>query len=104
MPNFSRRAWLGRLAALAGMAGLSLRRAGATAPKATKQAARYQDRPNNGRMCGMCRYFIAPGGTAGSGMMGGTMGPGMMQAGSCQLVQGGISPMGYCDFYAPLSG
>ncbi len=104
MPNFSRRAWLGRLAALAGMAGLSLRRAGATAPKATKQAARYQDRPNNGRMCRMCKYFIAAGGTAGAGMMGGTMGPGMMQAGSCQLVQGGISPMGYCDFYAPLSG
>ena len=104
MPNFSRRAWLGRLAALAWVAGLSLRRAGATAPKATKQAARYQDRPNNGRMCGMCRYFIAPGGAAGSGMMGGTMGPGMMQAGSCQLVQGGINPMGYCDFYAPMSG
>ena len=86
MPNLSRRAWLERVAALAGIDGLSLRRAGATAPKATKQAERYQDRPNNGRMCSMCKYFIAAGGTAGSGMMGGTMGPGMMQAGSCQLV------------------
>ena len=103
MPNLSGRAWLGRVAALAGIDGLSLRRAGATAPKATKQAAHYQDQPNSGRMCGMCKYFIAPGGAAGSGMMGGTMGPGMMQAASCQLVQGRISPMGYCDFYAPLS-
>ncbi len=104
MPNLSRRAWLGRIAALAGMAGLSLHRAGATTPKATKEAAHYQHRPNNGRMCSMCKYFISPGGTAGSGMMGGTMGSGMMQSGSCQLVQGRISPMGYCDFYTPVSG
>ena len=103
MSNVSRRASLRRLAAVVGIAVLAPRRAGATAPKATKQAAHYQDQPNSGRMCGMCKYFIAPGGAAGSGMMGGTMGPGMMQAASCQLVQGRISPMGYCDFYAPLS-
>jgi hypothetical protein len=29
------------------------------------------------------------------------MGPGMMGAGACQLVQGRISPMGYCDLYVP---
>lgn len=37
----------------------------------------------------------------GCGMMAG-MGPGMMGAGACQLVQGRISPMGYCDLYVPL--
>jgi hypothetical protein len=26
----------------------------------------------------------------------------MMGAGACQLVGGRISPMGYCDLYAPL--
>ena len=31
------------------------------------------------------------------------MGRGMMGAGACQLVEGRISPMGYCDLYAPRS-
>jgi hypothetical protein len=26
---------------------------------------------------------------------------GMMGAGACQVVQGRISPMGWCDLYAP---
>ena len=30
---------------------------------------------------------------------GGMMGRGMMGAGACQLVEGRISPMGYCDLY-----
>ena len=39
----------------------------------------------------------------GRGMMGqgGMMGRGMMGAGACQVVEGRISPMGYCDLYAP---
>lgn len=37
-------------------------------------------------------------------MMGGTMGPGMMAGGACQLVEGRNSPMGWCQFYSPLSG
>jgi len=27
---------------------------------------------------------------------------GMMGAGACQVVEGRISPMGWCDLYAPL--
>ena len=53
----------------------------------------------------MCKFFISAGGRR-SGMMGCPMGGGMMGhrmtgAGACQLVEGRISPMGYCDLYAP---
>jgi hypothetical protein len=40
----------------------------------------------------------------GCGMMGGgMMRGGMMGAGACEVVEGRISPMGYCDLYAPRS-
>ena len=59
--------------------------------------------------CGpaVCKFFISAGGRR-SGMMGcplggGMMGHRMMGAGACQLVEGRISPMGYCDLYAPRS-
>jgi hypothetical protein len=73
------------------------------------------------QMCGMCKFYIPPGGKAGSGMMGGQMGPGMMggqmepgmmggqmgpsmmAAGTCELVEGRVSPMGWCVLYRPLS-
>jgi hypothetical protein len=74
--------------------------------KASKAAVHYQDQPN-GKMH-MCPdlQVLHFGGRAVSGMMGcpmggGMMGHGMMRAGACQLVEGRISPMGYCDLYAP---
>ena len=36
-------------------------------------------------------------------MGGGMMGCGMMGGGACEVVEGRISPMGYCDLYAPRS-
>lgn len=74
--------------------------------KASKAAVHYQDHPNGKmRMCQTCRFFISTGGGR-SGMMGcpiggGMMGHGMMESGACQLVEGTISPMGYCNLYAP---
>ncbi len=100
----SRREWIGWLLMLPGMVGLARRGAAETPGKVTKAAARYQDRPNDGQMCGMCRFYIPPGGQAGSGMIGRQMGPGMMAAGTCQLVEGQISPMGWCVLYRPLPG
>jgi hypothetical protein len=70
--------------------------------KAIKAAVHYRDYPNGMRMCHMCKFYIAAGGRR-SGMMGcGMMGGGMMGAGACQVVEGRISPMGWCDLYAPL--
>ncbi|MDE2007925.1 MAG: hypothetical protein KGI51_15245 [Rhodospirillales bacterium] len=74
----------------------------AAATKAAKAAAQYQDHPKNGAMCGHCQFFIAKGGKAGQGMMGGAMGPGKMADGTCKIVAGAISPMGWCQFYAAI--
>jgi hypothetical protein len=69
--------------------------------KASKATVHYQENPSGMRMCHMCKFYI--GGTAGrTGMMGCGMGAGSMMApGACQVVEGTISPMGYCDLYAP---
>ena len=74
---------------------------------ARKPPSSYQDQSNGMRMCQMCKFFISAGGGR-SGMMGcpmggGRMGHAMMGAGACQLVEGRISPIGYCDLYAPRS-
>lgn len=105
----SRRVWLKAAVALAVTPLPAIALAG---DKVAKAVAHYQDHPHSGEMCGMCRFFIAPGAKSpGKGMMGsggmmgssGMMGSGgMMHGGSCQLVAGGISPMGYCQLYQPL--
>ena len=99
-----RRSLMGRLLALIGLALPPKYGAAATTSQATKAEVHYQDTPNAGQMCGMCKFFIPPGGKAGTGMMGGAMGPGMMAGGTCQLVMGRINPMGWCQLYGPLSG
>jgi hypothetical protein len=100
--------------ALAGLVGLVRHaRAAETPSKLSKEVAKYQDHPNAMQMCGMCRFYTPPSGRAGAGMMGsgmmgggmmgrGHMGPSMVAAGTCQLVEGKISPMGWCALYQPL--
>jgi anaerobic selenocysteine-containing dehydrogenase len=98
--KISRRTWLKGIAAAAAMP-LMLASTAAEA-KAIKAAVHYRDYPNGMRMCHMCKFYTAAGGRR-SGMMGcGMMGGGMMGAGACQVVEGRISPMGWCDLYAPL--
>jgi hypothetical protein len=94
------------MAVFSAAAGMSLTLASTAAEaKASKAAVHYRDYPNGMRMCQNCKFFSSAGGGR-SGMMGcpmmGMMGHGMMGAGACQLVEGTISPMGYCDLYAPL--
>jgi hypothetical protein len=67
--------------------------------KASKVAVHYRDYPKGMQMCHMCKFYLAEGGGRSVGMcMGGSMG--MMGAGACQVVEGRISPMGWCDLYA----
>ena len=115
--NMSRRTWLKGLALFSAAAGMPVILVSTAAEaKASKAAVHYQDHPNGMRMCHMCKFFILAGGgrsgmmgcpmmgrgMMGRGMMGrGMMGRGMMAAGACQVVEGRISPMGYCDLYAP---
>jgi hypothetical protein len=48
--------------------------------KVTQKVARYQDTPKNGQKCSDCNFFRPPK--------------------ACQLVQGDISPNGWCAFFA----
>jgi hypothetical protein len=105
--RISRRTLLKGIALFSAAAVPLLASATAAEAKATKSAVHYQDFPNGMRTCSMCKFFISAGGRR-SGMMGcpmggGMMGHRMMGAGACQLVEGRISPMGYCDLYAPRS-
>jgi hypothetical protein len=52
--------------------------------KISKTAVAYQDHPDSDdRRCGKCRQFLAPD--------------------SCKLVDGEISPRGYCRIFSPLT-
>lgn len=102
--KISRRAWFTKLMLLLAAAGIAPQSASATEGKAGKSAVHYQDFPNQMQMCSMCKYFT--GGMMGDGMMGGKMmGRGMMghgmMTGECQVVEGAISMMGWCDLYSP---
>jgi hypothetical protein len=59
-------------------------RAGAQA-KATKQAMQYQDQPKNGQQCSTCMQFVA--------------GSKPDANGTCKVVDGPISPKGWCVAY-----
>ena len=76
--KFSRRLVLISSVALAGAAcaGLVSSRQAFAQAKASKAAMKYQDRPNGEQMCSNCLQFVPPG--------------------SCKVVEGAISPNGYC--------
>jgi hypothetical protein len=82
-PRMSRRRVLKRAALLAGTVvtagALPVRRASAQ-QKVSKAAMKYQDKPNGDKQCSNCMQFIPPG--------------------SCKVVEGAISPNGYCLAWA----
>lgn len=78
--EISRRVLLGHTAAFA--ATLLGRIGGSRAQqKMSKEAVQYQDSPNGDEKCADCRFFI--------------------EGGSCQLVEGEISPNGWCRLFQP---
>lgn len=52
--------------------------------KASKEATNYQDTPKNGQKCSDCHFFIEPDG--------------------CQVVEGKISPEGWCSLFVVKQG
>jgi hypothetical protein len=77
--KLSRRSLLRRTAGLAGLgfagAVVPIRLASAQ-QKVSKEAMKYQDKPNGDMRCDNCLQFVAPS--------------------SCKVVDGTISPSGYC--------
>jgi hypothetical protein len=81
--SISRRNVLRGATVLAGGAALvagALAPASAQSGKMTQKAAAYQDGPKNGQKCLDCSFYVQP------------------QA--CKLVDGTISPVGWCKFFA----
>lgn len=77
----SRRMLLGRAAltiALAGSGGFA--RQAAAQEKVSKADAKYQDQPKGEQRCAICLQFQPPN--------------------SCKIVEGQISPKGWCQFFA----
>jgi hypothetical protein len=119
--KFSRRTWLRKTVLFTAAVGAPSLLGPSTSlgqVKASKSVVHYRDYPKEMQMCGMCKFFegggmmgggmmgrgMMAGGMMGGGMMGGgMMGRGMM-AGECEVVEGRISPMGWCDLYAPRRG
>lgn len=89
----SRRRLFRQGAAIAGgaaLGGLMLSaKARAQGGKVAKSVAKYQEKPQGTQQCDGCIQFI-PGKTASA-------------QGTCKIVEGGISPKGWCMFFAPKS-
>ena len=82
----SRRIMLKNAAIVAGLATAPWAvRPAAAQQKATKQAMQYQEQPKNGQKCDQCLQFI-PGAKQGA-------------SGTCKVVEGPISPNGWCAAY-----
>ncbi|HTA39566.1 MAG TPA: high-potential iron-sulfur protein, partial [Candidatus Acidoferrales bacterium] len=85
----TRRRFLGSAIALPALAGLLTASAVADGPKASQASMHYQTSPNGGMQCSGCKFFIA--------------GKDAQSSGTCQLVDGSISPNGYCVGYSAKS-
>ncbi|HET7588106.1 MAG TPA: high-potential iron-sulfur protein [Gammaproteobacteria bacterium] len=90
--TFSRRTFIKSAVLAAGAAaipGMMFGGGARAASKLPQSAVQYQDHPRNGKQCSECMQFVSGGG------------PGAM--GSCKVVQGKISPKGYCVAFVPKS-
>jgi hypothetical protein len=81
----TRRRFLGSAIALPALAALLTAPALADGSKASQASMHYQNSPNGGMQCSGCKFFIA--------------GKDPKSNGSCQVVDGSISPNGYCNGY-----
>ncbi|MGB8365096.1 MAG: twin-arginine translocation signal domain-containing protein [Rhizomicrobium sp.] len=79
----SRRELLRGAAVAAGGAAVLIGTAMPAQAKMAQKAAGYQDKPNGDKSCSSCAFFKPPS--------------------SCSLVDGTISPNGYCRFYSKKS-
>jgi len=118
--SVSRRDFLRRIPVfvLLGVGWIFLERnpAFAETKKISKKIAHYQSHPDKEKMCMNCAHFL-PANPQMKQMMGNMPGMGgimkgmpmdgrngkmMKKTGLCEVVEGHVSPMGYCQFYSPV--
>ncbi len=84
--KISRRTLLKGAVAVMGVAFASAFAGNVSAAKSSKASMKYQDKPNGDQKCSNCKFFV-PGKTPKA-------------EGTCQVVEGSISPEGWCTAYS----
>lgn len=87
MKRTTRRTFLESIVLLPAVVGLVAAAAPADSSKASQASMGYQTSPNGGKQCSGCQFFV-PGEDPKSN-------------GTCNVVDGSISPNGYCRAYTP---
>lgn len=83
--DLSRRSFLSGVVVLPALAGLLLAQTTAADAKEAQSQAGYQNKPNGGKKCSGCSFFVK--------------GSSATANGSCKVVDGAISPNGWCKLY-----
>ena len=84
--QITRQTFLGGIVVLPALAAIASTPARADSSKSSKDAMHYQTTPNDGKQCSGCKFFM-PGQDASAD-------------GTCQIVDGSVSPHGYCIAYS----
>ena len=85
--KYTRKEMIGHLIALPAFAAAVAMAAAPAEAKSTQAAMKYQNSPKNGQKCAGCKFFI-PGSSKTAN-------------GACKIVDGSISPNGWCLAYSP---
>jgi high potential iron-sulfur protein len=85
MQRLDRRTFLKGAILLPGLAGLLTAAAAADSSKASQASMHYQSTPNGSKQCSGCQFFIPAQDPKANG--------------TCKIVDGSISPTGYCIGY-----
>lgn len=87
--ELTRRNFISGIVVLPALAGLLLAETTAAQAKGSQAQFKYQKTPKNGQQCSQCSFFIA--------------GSSPKANGTCKIVDGTISPTGWCTAYAKKS-
>jgi High potential iron-sulfur protein len=85
----TRRTFVGNAIVLPALAGLIFAETATAQAKGSKAQFKYQGTPNGGHKCSQCTFFI-PGSSPTAN-------------GTCKIVDGSISPNGWCSAWAKKS-
>ncbi|MBV8197004.1 MAG: high-potential iron-sulfur protein [Candidatus Eremiobacteraeota bacterium] len=85
--EMTRKDFVAKAVILPALAGLVVAETTTAQAKGSQAQFKYQSSPKNGQKCSGCSFFI-PGSSAKAN-------------GTCKIVDGSISPNGWCTAYAP---
>ncbi len=85
----TRRTFVANAVVLPALAGLLLAETTIAEAKSSKAQFKYQSTPNNGKKCSQCTFYI-PGSSPKAN-------------GTCKIVDGSISPNGWCSAFSAKS-